>query len=90
MIIVCCRFQRRKEMNMLTGMENEKEIVGEAERLDIKDKAILPMAEVLFDHEILSLIKTYRTLFLRVCMSEAFCSCPCIISAFLCVVIPNK
>lgn len=47
-------------------MENAaKEILGEAERLDIKDKAPLVLCELLFDENILSQIKTHRLLFLR-------------------------
>ena len=50
----------------MTGVENEKEIVGEAERLDIKEKAPLVLAELLLDASILTQIKTYRKLFFRV------------------------
>ena len=43
-----------------------KEIVAEAERLDIKDKAVLALSEVLFDSKMLSQIPKFRNLFLRV------------------------
>lgn len=43
-----------------------KEIVAEAERLDIKDKAVLALSEVLFDSNMLSQIPKFRNLFLRV------------------------
>ena len=43
-----------------------KEIVVEAERLDIKDKAVLALSEVLFDSKMLSQIPKFRNLFLRV------------------------
>ena len=43
-----------------------KEIVAEAERLDIKDKAVLALSEVLFDSKMLSQIPNFRNLFLRV------------------------
>jgi translation initiation factor 5 len=59
-------FQAAKAANKVTGAENEKNIVGEAERLDIKEKAPLVLAELLLDTNILTQIKTYRTLFLRV------------------------
>lgn len=42
-----------------------KEIVAEAERLDIKDKAVLALSEVLFDSKMLSQIPKFRNLFLR-------------------------
>jgi translation initiation factor 5 len=47
-------------------MNIQKEIVAEAERLDIRDKAILVLGEVLFDENILQQIKTHRLLLLRV------------------------
>ena len=50
----------------LTGLEREKEIVVEAERLAIRDKAPLVLAELLYDVNILQQIKQYRTLFCRV------------------------
>ena len=43
-----------------------KEIVAEAERLDIKDKAVLALSEVLFDKNMVSQIPKFRALFLRV------------------------
>jgi len=57
--------KKRKEQNKVCGIENEKEIVGEAERLDIRDKATVVLAEVLLDAGILSQIKAYRNLFCR-------------------------
>lgn len=50
----------------MTGPENEKEIVGEAERLDIRDKAPLILAELLYSENLLADIKTYRNLMIRV------------------------
>jgi PREDICTED: similar to predicted protein len=44
----------------------QKSIVTEAERLDIKDRAVLALCELLFDEKILQQIKTHRLLFLRV------------------------
>lgn len=44
----------------------EKEIVAEADRLDVREKAPLILAELLYDANILTQIKKYRTLFLRV------------------------
>lgn len=42
-----------------------KEIVAEAERLDIKDKAVLGLSELLFDKNMVSQIPKFRALFLR-------------------------
>lgn len=43
----------------------QKDIVAEAERLDIRDKAVLVLCELLFDEDIIQQIKTHRVLFLR-------------------------
>jgi len=43
----------------------DKEIVAEAERLDVKDRAVLVLAELLFNENILTQIQKYRVLFLR-------------------------
>lgn len=45
---------------------DDKEILAEAERLDIKDKGPLILAELLFDENIINQIKKYRKHFLRV------------------------
>jgi translation initiation factor 5 len=57
--------KQRKVAGELTGLEREKEIVVEAERLAIRDKAPLVLAELLYDVNILQQIKQYRTLFCR-------------------------
>ena len=44
---------------------SDKEIVAEAERLDMKDKAVLAIAEILLNKDILTQIPKYRVLFLR-------------------------
>ncbi|XP_066920547.1 eukaryotic translation initiation factor 5-like [Clytia hemisphaerica] len=44
---------------------SDKDIVAEAERLDIKDRAVLALAELLFNKDILTQIPKYRVLFLR-------------------------
>ena len=50
----------------MSGTEREKEIVLEAERLEIRDKAPLVLAELLYDTNIIAQIKQHRTLFCRV------------------------
>ena len=49
--------------------------MGEAERLDIKDKAPLILGELLYDHNIVSQIKQYRNLFMRVSEKLATRNC---------------
>ena len=58
-------WQLKKDADQLTG-KMEKDIVTEAERLDIKDKAPMVLVELLFDENIMQQIKRFRTLFLRV------------------------
>jgi len=49
------------------GVENlpDKEILAEAERLDIKDRGVMVLAELLFNEDILKQIPKHRKLFLR-------------------------
>lgn len=56
--------EARKDVGV-TGADKEKELVGEAERLEVKDKAVTVLVEVLFDTGILQQLKTYRNLFVR-------------------------
>lgn len=53
----------RKESNTLE--KSVKEVVAEADRLDIKDKAVLALSEVLFDKTMVSQIPKFRAVFLR-------------------------
>lgn len=55
--------KKKKESN--TVEKNVKEIVAEAERLDIKDKGVLALSEVLFDKNMVDQIPKFRPLFLR-------------------------
>lgn len=57
------QFVKSKTANGLEGQE--KEIIAEAERLDVKDKAVLVLAEIFFTENMLQEIKKYRKLFLR-------------------------
>ena len=63
-----CLSQLKKEADQLTG-KMEKDVVMEADRLDVKEKAPLVLAELLFDENIMQQIKRYRSLFLRVSTS---------------------
>lgn len=57
--------QNKHTAGEVTGLENEKDIVGEAERLDVKDKATIILVELLLNVNILTQVKTHRNLFLR-------------------------
>lgn len=56
--------QKHRETGTIENLQ--KELVGEAERLDIKDKAVLVLCELLLGDNILQEVKTHRLLFLRV------------------------
>jgi len=55
--------KKHKETGTIENLQ--KEMVGEAERLDIKDKAVLVLCELLLGEHILQEVKTHRLLFLR-------------------------
>lgn len=55
----------RRDQGILSKSEVAKEIVTEAERLDVKDKAPLILCELLFDSNILTQLKSYRALLMR-------------------------
>lgn len=57
--------KHRRDQGLLTKPGVDKEIVSEAERLDIKDKAPLILCELIFDSNILTQLKTYKTLLRR-------------------------
>nr|CAG4641677.1 EOG090X05QT [Eurycercus lamellatus] len=57
--------KQRRDQGIITKAGVDKDIVTEAERLDIKDKAPLILCELIFDSNILVQMKTYRTLLFR-------------------------
>lgn len=59
--------KEKKETGVLGDQLVHKELVREAERLDIKDKSTLVLSELLFTENIVEEIKLYRMLFLRFC-----------------------
>jgi len=59
--------KEKKEAGLLQEAEVQKEIVKEAERLDIKDKSTLILSEVLFTENIVEEIKKNKMLLLRFC-----------------------
>jgi len=46
---------------------DDKELLREAERLDVRSKAVLILAELFFDQNILQQVKSYRVVLLRFC-----------------------
>lgn len=59
--------KEKKEAGLLLDAESQKEIVKEAERLDIRDKSVLILSEIIFSENIMEEIKTNKILFLRFC-----------------------
>uniref|UniRef100_A0A1B6MII3 Eukaryotic translation initiation factor 5 n=1 Tax=Graphocephala atropunctata TaxID=36148 RepID=A0A1B6MII3_9HEMI len=57
--------KQRKDAGTLEQPATAKELLAEAERLEIKTKAPLVLAELLFDTKILAQIKKHRVLLLR-------------------------
>lgn len=53
----------KKDSNKLSGAD--KVILAEAERLDVKDKATMVLAEILLSENVLKEVKDYRLIFLR-------------------------
>lgn len=59
--------KERQDAGLLLDQQVQKDIVKEAERLDIKDKSVLVLSELLFTENIMAEIKTNKILFLRFC-----------------------
>ncbi len=57
--------KEKQEAGLILDKEVQKDIVKEAERLDIKDKSVLILSELLFSENIMEEIKTNKILFLR-------------------------
>ncbi|CAH2006351.1 unnamed protein product [Acanthoscelides obtectus] len=60
----------RRDAGQLENAQTQKEILNEAERLEIKQKAPLVLAELLFDQNILAQVKKYRLLILRFTLND--------------------
>lgn len=65
MDIIYNMVKAKRDADSLESAQCQKEIVNEAERLEIKSKVPLVLAELLFDQNILTQVKKYRLLFLR-------------------------
>ena len=59
--------KEKKDANELNDANVQKELVKEAELLNIKDKAILYLAEIIFTENIFDEIKKHKILLLRFC-----------------------
>lgn len=66
-------FQHKKENKTIDGAD--KEILAEAERLDVKAMGPLILSELLFNENIRDQIKKYKRHFLRVSLMLHHCSC---------------
>jgi len=62
--------KEKQEAGLLQDQQVQKDIVKEAERLDIKDKSVLVLSEVLFSENIMEEIKANKILFLRFCQGN--------------------
>lgn len=60
----------RRDAGQLDTVPQQKEILGEAERLEIKPKATLVLAELLFDQNISVQAKKHRMLLLRFTLND--------------------
>ncbi|KAF5287577.1 hypothetical protein FQA39_LY15854 [Lamprigera yunnana] len=60
----------KRDAGLLDSTQAQKELVNEAERLDIKTKTPLILAELLFDQNILSQVKKHRMLILRFTLND--------------------
>lgn len=68
--IIYNMIKAKRDADLLENAQTQKEIVNEAERLEIKSKVPLVLAELLFDHNILAQVKKYRLLFLRFTLED--------------------
>lgn len=59
--------KEKKQKNLLLDVNVQKELLNEAKKLDIKDKAVLVLSELLFSQDMFNEIEKYRFLFLRFC-----------------------
>ncbi|KAB0799865.1 hypothetical protein PPYR_07745 [Photinus pyralis] len=60
----------KRDAGVLDSPQSQKELVNEAERLDIKVKTPLILAELLFDQNILTQAKRHRMLILRFTLND--------------------
>jgi len=66
-------FYKFLEAKLAIGKLDDKELLVEAERLDVRAKAALILAELLFDQGILTQIKANRVVLLRFCHENQKC-----------------
>ena len=63
-------FVKKKKTAEAFDVATQKEIVAEAERLEVKEKAAMALCHILFDQNILTQLRTHRVLLMRVsCLS---------------------
>jgi len=57
--------KKKESSNGVFDVNIQKDIVAEADRLDVRDKAVIALCELLFDEKMVTQIKQQRLLFLR-------------------------
>ncbi|CAH0560327.1 unnamed protein product [Brassicogethes aeneus] len=70
MDILYNQVKSKRDSGQLENAQVQKELLNEAERLEIKAKAPLVLVELLLDQNILAQIKKYRLLFLRFTVND--------------------
>nr|QIB02612.1 eukaryotic translation initiation factor 5 [Eucryptorrhynchus scrobiculatus] len=70
MDIFYAQVKRKLDAGVLEKADDQKELLGEAERLEIKTKAPLVLMELLFDQNALQQAKKYRLLLLRFTLND--------------------
>lgn len=70
MDIFYAQVKRKLEAGVLEKADDQKELLAEAERLEIKTKAPLVLMELLFDQNALQQAKKYRLLLLRFTLND--------------------
>ncbi|KAI1720523.1 domain found in IF2B/IF5 domain-containing protein [Ditylenchus destructor] len=51
-------------------IQDSKAMVNEAERLEMRTKAVVVLANIIFDEDVINQIKSHRTLLLRFCLND--------------------
>lgn len=64
------KIKSKRDAGILDSTQTQKELVGEATRLEIKSKVPLILAELLFNENILVQMKKHRHLFLRFTLDD--------------------
>ena len=61
-------FQNKINTNSVTGADQD--ILGKADQLEVKDKAVLVLVELLMNEKAVTQIKQHKKLFFKVCTAQ--------------------